>query len=243
MRKQTSKLILSSLSLVMGLTIFGGIEGKAEENEYELDNIKQYDLGSQDTNQVVDEINVKEIKAKEKDSMNLQGETENENFNLDYNLKLNGGYIELDNNQKTENYVYSIIEFKSEEDYKVSVKNLDTEEEIVYSASELKASNPLIIAAIIRYGVKYAVKKYGKNAVRLARNAVSKSSSPVWKKYKSAKNGRKTSGSGKNKRYYEWDNTQKEIEVYNNKGEHIGVMDPLTGKMIKPAVKGRKIKL
>ncbi|HHQ6731809.1 TPA: colicin E3/pyocin S6 family cytotoxin [Staphylococcus aureus] len=33
------------------------------------------------------------------------------------------------------------------------------------------------------------------------------------------------------------------MEVYNSKGKHIGVMDPLTGKMIKPAVKGRKIKL
>ncbi|MBZ8173994.1 hypothetical protein FOG27_00435 [Staphylococcus delphini] len=65
----------------------------------------------------------------------------------------------------------------------------------------------------------------------------------MWKKFKSAKNGRKTSGSGKNKRYYEWDNTHKEIEVYNSKGVHIGVMDPLTGKMIKPAVKGRRIKL
>ncbi|WP_323702412.1 colicin E3/pyocin S6 family cytotoxin [Mammaliicoccus sp. Dog046] len=108
---------------------------------------------------------------------------------------------------------------------------------------ELKANNPIIIAAIIRYGVKQAIKKYGKNAVRLARSSVTKSSSPVWKKFKSAKNGRKTSGSGKNKRYYEWDQRHREIEVYNNKGKHIGVMDPLTGSMIKPAVKGRKIKL
>lgn len=243
MRKQTSKLFLSSLSLVMGLTIFGGIEGKAEENEYNLDNIKHYDLGSQETDQVVDEINIKEVKTEENDNMNIQGESENESFILDYDINLNGGHIELNNEQKTENYVYSIIDFKSEEDYQVSVKNMDTQEEIVYSASELKASNPIIIAAIIRFGVQHAVKKYGKNAVRLARNSVSKANSPVWKKYKSAKNGRKTSGSGKNKRYYEWDNTHREIEVYNHKGKHIGVMDPLTGQMIKPAVKGRKIKL
>ncbi|UBH14200.1 hypothetical protein LAU43_00170 [Macrococcus armenti] len=50
-------------------------------------------------------------------------------------------------------------------------------------------------------------------------------------------------GSGKNKKYYEWDNTHKEIEVYNSKGVHIGFMDPLTGQMTKPAVKGRKIKV
>ncbi|HHQ6731808.1 TPA: hypothetical protein ACSTOR_000979 [Staphylococcus aureus] len=38
---------------------------------------------------------------------------------------------------------------------------------------------------------QYAVKNYGKNAVRLARNAVSKTSCPIWKKYRSAKNGKK----------------------------------------------------
>ncbi|WP_420908106.1 colicin E3/pyocin S6 family cytotoxin [Macrococcus armenti] len=114
---------------------------------------------------------------------------------------------------------------------------------MIYSAKEFKASNPAIIFYIIRYGVRQAIKKYGKNAVRLARNAVTKSDSPVCKKFKSAKNGRKTIGSGKNKKYYEWDNTHKEIEVYNSKGVHIGFMDPLTGQMTKPAVKGRKIKV
>lgn len=36
---------------------------------------------------------------------------------------------------------------------------MDTEEEFVYTAGELKARVPLIIAAIIRYGVNHAVKK------------------------------------------------------------------------------------
>ncbi|HDZ3341715.1 TPA: hypothetical protein RSU91_002265, partial [Staphylococcus aureus] len=191
--------------------------------------------------QKIEEIKIKEMKTK--NNLKVQGESENENFRLIYDLKLNGGYIELDKDQKNEKFVYFIIYFNSEEDYQVSVRNVNTKEDFVYSARELKASNPIVIAAIIRYGVQYAVKNYGKNAVRLARNAVSKSSSPIWKKYRSAKNGRKTSGSGNSRRYYEWDNTHKEIEVYNSKGKHIGVMDPLTGKMIKPAVKGRKIKL
>ena len=43
------------------------------------------------------------------------------------------------------------------------------------------------------------------------------------------------------KEYYEWDYTHGEIEVYNSRGEHLGVMDALTGDMTKPAVSGRTI--
>jgi hypothetical protein len=32
-----------------------------------------------------------------------------------------------------------------------------------------------------------------------------------------------------------------EVEVYNSRGWHLGVMHPITGDWIKPAVKGRKI--
>ncbi len=42
-------------------------------------------------------------------------------------------------------------------------------------------------------------------------------------------------------RLYTWDAYHGEIEVFNKRGRHIGVFDALTGKMIKEAVKGRKI--
>ena len=54
---------------------------------------------------------------------------------------------------------------------------------------------------------------------------------------------RRTSGHGKTQRYYEWDHTHNDIEVYNSKGKHLGSMDPVTGEMYKPPVKGRTIKL
>ncbi|MCE4956646.1 hypothetical protein [Macrococcoides caseolyticum] len=57
--------------------------------------------------------------------------------------------------------------------------DIENNEEFIYSAKEFKASNPAIIFYIIRYGVQQAIKKYGKNAVRLSRNAVTKSDSPV----------------------------------------------------------------
>ncbi len=65
----------------------------------------------------------------------------------------------------------------------------------------------------------------------------SKADSPVWKDLKSAGNGVKTDG----KRFYEWDYTHNDIEVYNKRGEHLGSMNPVTGDMYKPAVPGRKL--
>ena len=71
----------------------------------------------------------------------------------------------------------------------------------------------------------------------------SKGESKVWKDLDNVKGkDRKTSGKGKNKKYYEWDNTHNDIEVYDKNGNHLGSMDPTTGEMYKPAVPGRTIK-
>lgn len=42
-------------------------------------------------------------------------------------------------------------------------------------------------------------------------------------------------------RIYEWDSLHGELEVYNNRGRHLGVVDAETGEMFKPAVRGRRI--
>jgi Cytotoxic len=42
-------------------------------------------------------------------------------------------------------------------------------------------------------------------------------------------------------RLYTWDSLHGEIEVFNNRGKHLGSMDPSTGIMTKPAIRGRKI--
>ncbi len=72
---------------------------------------------------------------------------------------------------------------------------------------------------------------------------VSKSESSIWKGLKNAKNGLKTSGSGRSLNYYSWDNLHNEIEVFDRFGRHLGVLDPSTGRWIKEAVKGRWLKL
>ncbi len=42
-------------------------------------------------------------------------------------------------------------------------------------------------------------------------------------------------------RIYTWDDLHGEIEVFNSRGMHPGAADAITGKMVKPAVKGRRI--
>ena len=71
---------------------------------------------------------------------------------------------------------------------------------------------------------------------------VKKSESPQWQQLDNVKNTKlKTSGHGASQRYYEWDYLHNDIEVYNNRGVHLGSMDPVTGEMYKPAVPGRTI--
>jgi hypothetical protein len=42
-------------------------------------------------------------------------------------------------------------------------------------------------------------------------------------------------------RYYEWDGLHGHIEAYNKRGRHVGVLDPVSGTLIKEAVAGRRI--
>ena len=41
--------------------------------------------------------------------------------------------------------------------------------------------------------------------------------------------------------FYTWDSLHGELEVFNKSGCHLGAADPLTGLMIKPPVRGRRI--
>jgi Cytotoxic len=43
------------------------------------------------------------------------------------------------------------------------------------------------------------------------------------------------------KRLYTWDQLHGEVEVFNGRGDHLGSLDPVSGVMIKSAVKGRRI--
>jgi hypothetical protein len=65
-----------------------------------------------------------------------------------------------------------------------------------------------------------------------------------WGHLKPYRGKTKTNGqSGKNRRFYEWDYTHGDVEVYDARGNHMGSADPETGGMTKPPVPGRKINL
>jgi Cytotoxic len=70
-----------------------------------------------------------------------------------------------------------------------------------------------------------------------------KATSPVWKKFKPYRGNIKTNGEpGSKRRYYTWDYTHGDIEVWDADGNHLGSLDPSTGDMTKPPVKGRQNK-
>lgn len=78
-----------------------------------------------------------------------------------------------------------------------------------------------------------------------AKNPVSAAQSPIWNQLDRCRRGIRKTGKGNKARYYKWDPSVAhggEIEVYNARGDHIFVMDPLTGQWIKPARPGRNIK-
>lgn len=54
-------------------------------------------------------------------------------------------------------------------------------------------------------------------------------------------NGNKLWLSDDRRYYYSWDSLHGEIEWYDSKGRHLGVLDAVTGNHIKPAVPGRKV--
>jgi hypothetical protein len=43
------------------------------------------------------------------------------------------------------------------------------------------------------------------------------------------------------KTLYTWDGMHGEIEVFNRRGRHLGVIDAVTGAALKPARRGRRI--
>jgi len=81
--------------------------------------------------------------------------------------------------------------------------------------------------------------KYGDRVCKIA-----KSESKIWEGLKPYRKEIKTNGlKGKDKRYYTWDHTHGDVEVFNQRGKHLGTMDATTGQMTKPPVPGRDITL
>jgi hypothetical protein len=66
-----------------------------------------------------------------------------------------------------------------------------------------------------------------------------KADSPIWNSLLPWRGNIRTDGKGKKRRFFKWDYTHNDIEVYNSRGEHLGSMDPLSGEMTKPPVPGR----
>lgn len=77
---------------------------------------------------------------------------------------------------------------------------------------------------------------------KVRKTNIRKGESKIWKNLKPFRKDIKTNGlRGNKKQYYQWDFEKNEIEVYNHKGNHMGAMDPKTGRIYKEGIKVRKI--
>jgi len=55
------------------------------------------------------------------------------------------------------------------------------------------------------------------------------------------RHGEKLWRSADGDRLYTWDSLHGEVEVFNKRGRHLGAADAMTGRLIKDAVRGRRI--
>ncbi|AYA78105.1 cytotoxin [Bacillus sp. Y1] len=209
------------------------------EEETDIDIEEELNLEVEDTNEeiiVTSELETEEFEVEA--DVYLDTDTEE--------IEVLGTFTDEYGETTDVNFNVTVIE-SDEEKFKAIFIDKETGEEIKYDSTEISASIlpavGVVVAFIARWGVQKAIQHFGKKALKEVAKKITKSDSPVWKGFNTYKGKTKTTGSGKKKRYYEWDHTHNDIEVYDHKGVHLGSMDPLTGEMYKAAVKGRSIKL
>ena len=84
----------------------------------------------------------------------------------------------------------------------------------------------------------------GMGAANMCSIGPGRSGSKLWDLLKPFRGKTRTNGlKGRKQRYYEWDRTHGDIEVYDSNGQHLGSMDANTGLMTKPMSPGREIKI
>ncbi len=87
-------------------------------------------------------------------------------------------------------------------------------------------------------GAEILAERERRDTVRIA-----PAQSYIWRQLRTGRRGVRTNGlSGRRERFYQWDYKHGEIEVYNGRNEHIGVLDPVTGEWAKPPKSDRTIK-
>jgi uncharacterized protein RhaS with RHS repeats len=100
--------------------------------------------------------------------------------------------------------------------------------------------------SIVKSAAKRAAKKGAREAAKevseqVRRNkGMERAESPVWQQLDPYKQGVRTnSQDGRGRRFYVWDHTHRDIEVFDGGGKHLGSIRPDTGEFYKPAVSGR----
>lgn len=260
------KIIAKLIVVTMVLSLFPNLghavsqsnDAPINENTTLIDNSVEKDIivTTEENNgiNIQDELNIELVEDSEENIV-VTSELETDDMQVTADVYLDSETEEIEvigtftdkNGETTDvNFDVNVIE-SNEEVFKAIFTDKDTGKEFIYDSTEISASIlpavAVVVAFIARWGVQAATKHFTKKTLQQIAKTITKSDSPVWKGLNTYKGKTKSSGSGKKKKYYEWDHTHNDIEVYDHKGTHLGSMDPLTGEMYKGAVKGRTIKL
>ncbi|MGH0590024.1 SAR2788 family putative toxin [Bacillus mycoides] len=252
MQKWLIKIMILTLFITL-IPNFGIIVREANAATQETDLIDQ-NVEQQVDSSVSEGLNVEVITDNSAEiivesAVNAEDFTASTDVSLDKetgDIQVNGNFIDENGEEIKVNFDVEVIE-SNEEVFIADFKDQKTGKIYEYDTTKLQASVipavPVVLALVARAGIQAAIKKWGKTALRQVSKQLTKSNSPVWKGLSPHKGKTKASGKGSKKKYYEWDHTHNDIEVYDSKGKHLGSMDPLTGDMIKGPVKGRSIKI
>ncbi|MRE73122.1 SAR2788 family putative toxin [Mammaliicoccus sciuri] len=176
MKNYTLKNFIRILALILTITSVTGLietrninASETSSNEITQEDLHKNNLQNPNEVEIIDKTNndADPVIELAKEDIDLKA---NIQYDLDTDtMDVKGSYI--DENGKSINKKYNVlIDQLENEEYEATFIDKDTGEIIKYNSIEAKSSAwPLIIlAAVARYGVKYAVKKYGKKATQNA---------------------------------------------------------------------------
>lgn len=160
-------------------------EALINSNEEELDSVESFNIAGSETEESVD--------------INLELETQKEQINAEMSISADNSdsFVDIETTDEngdtiSKNYSLEIIEINEEKVIAKVIDNVTLEETIIDSTKTQTTALPVIVALIVRAGLQYAIKHYGKKAAMqaLIELGVSKITKAYGGTTKNAKNGK-----------------------------------------------------
>lgn len=203
MKKNFIKLLVATLFISFILPSYSSVKAEAiDSNSYlSLDEVEAEALinSSEGELDTVESVNIDGNDTEESVDINIELETQKEQINADMSINSDNSdnYVDIETTDEngvttTKNYSLEIIEINEEKVIAKVIDNVTLEETIIDSTTAQTTAIPIIVALIVRAGLQYAIKHYGKKAAMQA--LIDLGVSQITKAYggstKNAKNGK-----------------------------------------------------